>query len=71
MKKRFGSRVLLIRRKYIVALALTLAVVAIFYIINQAGLAGATARARSQPIYTVAPIPELWYNVEQILAAYV
>ena len=47
MKNPFTGRILLIRRKYIVALALIAAVVAIFYLINQAGHVGASARVQT------------------------
>ncbi|MCL2588955.1 MAG: polysaccharide deacetylase family protein [Oscillospiraceae bacterium] len=53
MKNPFGGRILLIRRKYVVALALVLAVTAIFYIINHPAIVGTTARERSLPIYSV------------------
>jgi len=53
MRKPFGGKILLIRRKYVVALALCVAVVAIFYVINHPALVGATAQGRALPIYSV------------------
>jgi len=53
LKRPFGGRVLLIRRKYIAALALCLAVAGIFYIINHPALVGAAAEERTLPIYSV------------------
>jgi len=41
LKNPFTGRILLIRRKYVVALALIAAVAAIFYLIYQAGVIGA------------------------------
>ena len=51
--KRPKSRILLIRRKYVVAVALALAVMAIFYIVNHPALVGVAARERALPIYSV------------------
>ena len=53
MRKRFRGKVLLIRRKYIVAAALTLAVLAIFYIVNHPAITGVSGRERVVPIYSV------------------
>ena len=53
MRKPFGGKILLIRRKYVVAAALCMAVVAIFYVINHPGLVGGTAGTRALPIYSV------------------
>jgi len=52
-KKAFGGKILLIRRSYVVALALCAAVAAIFYVINHPGLVGTSARERALPIYSV------------------
>ena len=53
MKRLFGGKILLIRRKYVMALALMAAVAGIFYIINHPALVGITARERALPIYSV------------------
>ncbi|MCL2368680.1 MAG: hypothetical protein FWC72_06760, partial [Oscillospiraceae bacterium] len=45
-----NSRIILIRRKHVAALLLTLAVAAIFYLVSRPGL---TAEARAIPIYSV------------------
>ena len=47
------GKIFLIRRKYITALAVALAVVAIFYIINHPRLVGDRAAGRLLPIYSV------------------
>ena len=53
MPRVFGGKILLIRRKYVAALALCAAVAAIFYVINHPGLVGTAARERSLPIHSV------------------
>ena len=53
MRRPFRGKILLIRRKYVAALMLCMAVAAIFYVINHPGLVGPAARARSLPIYSV------------------
>lgn len=53
MQRPFSGKILLIRRKYVVAFALCIAVAAIFYVINHPALVGHTARERALPIYSV------------------
>jgi len=53
MRRPFSGKILLIRRKYVAALALCVAVATIFYIINHPGLVGTTARERFLPIYSI------------------
>jgi len=47
------GKILLIRRKYVAALALALAVIAMFYIINHPRLIGDAATGRFLPIYSI------------------
>jgi len=47
------GKILLIRRTYVTALALCVAVVAIFYVINHPALVGVSAGERPLPIYSV------------------
>ena len=53
MQRPFRGKVLLIRRKYVVAVALVLSVIAIFYIINHPAVVGVSGRERVLPIYSV------------------
>ena len=53
MKRRFRGKIVLIRRKYIGALALFAAVAGIFYIVNHPALVGASGGERALPIYSV------------------
>jgi len=52
MPKPMGGKILLIRRKYVTAMALCIAVLAIFYVINHPALVGVSARERSWPVYS-------------------
>jgi len=53
MQKPFRGKVLLIRRKYVVAAALAVAVLMIFYIINHPAIVGVSGNERILPIYSV------------------
>ena len=66
MRRRFGGKILLIRRSYVAALGLCLAVMGIFYIINHPALVGQGGRERALPIYSVQredPALSLTFNV--------
>jgi len=73
VKRPFGGKILLIRRKHVAALVLCVAVVAIFYVVNHPGLVGATARERTLPIYSVQrddAVMSLTFNVTAAEDAY-
>jgi len=53
LKRRSRGRILLIRRKYVAAAALILAVIGIFTIINHPAIVGVSGRQRTLPIYSV------------------
>ena len=53
MKKLFGGKILIIRRTYVAALALFLAVVAIFYVIYHPVVVGRNSAEHVMPIYRV------------------
>ena len=53
MKKLLGGKILIIRRTYVVTLALILAVVAIFYVIYHPAVVGQSSAEHIMPIYRV------------------
>jgi len=53
MKKLLGGKILIIRRTYVAALALILAVVAIFYVIYHPAVVGQSSPEHVMPIYRV------------------
>ena len=53
MKRPFGGRILLIRRKYVAAVLLIAAVIGIFTVINHPAVVGRPAAERILPIYSV------------------
>jgi len=73
MRKPFRGKVLLIRRKYVVAVAMILAVLAIFYIVNHPAIVGVSGRERVLPIYSVYRDDQamsLTFNVTEVMDTY-
>lgn len=69
MQKPFRGKVLLIRRQYVVAVALALAVLGIFYIINHPAIVGVSGNERVLPIYSVQRedrVLSLTFNVPEV-----